>query len=140
MVVGADCLAVDPTVSQYPSDVVLRGGEPFQYYSYSINRLHTAFGRCSAQPSSSCLRIVLWIFEERDLRVTDPIAVQRLADAMAKIGEATASIPVLEQIVANDQADSDARLRLAESLRETGQFTEAEYHYRKLLESQSQAY
>ena len=77
--------------------------------------------------------LVLQIHEGRDKHRRDHAFLSRLGDAMSRIGENERAIPVLESVVAKDQNNPQLRLRLAESLREAGRFSEAEEHYQRLL-------
>jgi thioredoxin-like negative regulator of GroEL len=78
-------------------------------------------------------QLVLQIYNEREDYLDQLVFIKRLADAMSRIGENEAAIPILEFIVESEETNHAMRLRLAEALRAAGSFEEAEMHFQRLL-------
>ncbi len=78
-------------------------------------------------------QLVLQIHDERKADLGNLAFVKTLADAMSRIGEDEAAIPILQVIVENEETNHAMRLRLAEALRVAGRFAEAEAHFQRLM-------
>ncbi len=78
-------------------------------------------------------QLVLQIHDEWEDYLGNLVFIKRLADAMSRIGENEAAIPILQVIVESEDTNHAMRLRLAEALRAAGRFEEAEDQFQRLL-------
>ena len=97
----------------------------FYWRHHDVVRLSLSREFVIADPEFSSAATAVLGEEEVSRRV-----LERIADVAQVRGERDLQIRALERIVEDFPADTDARLRLAQALREAGRFDEAERIYR----------